>query len=277
MTGQQMSWALPSLGKVWKMASYWSSAAQAVPQANSEPLDEAWELMASAEPVEPAEPEIQAEPEFTMAPAVIPLGLYSLITNRILTAFLQKYQQRISCYWPSDSDTLSRGALRVFRSSSAPPGWVRLSELFARGPALREQLSALVFAELARLRQLELQNPYSTSPEFTSPLLRGLLLYRPFFVYLWTEISLNPYTDLVVTVPLERLYDETQSAHPWRETIDSIVNFLNDRPHSFPPLILHLIGPRLCVIDSENARKQCREQAIACSDEYPKWVSIIYF
>jgi hypothetical protein len=212
-----------------------------------------------------------------VAPAVIPLGLYSLITSRILGSFFQKYQQRISCYWPSDSDTLSRGAIRVFRSSNAPPGWVRLSELFSRGPVLREQLNAIVAAELARLRQLELQNPYSTSPEFTSPLLRGLLLYRPFFVYLWTEISVNPYTDLVVTVPLERLYDETQAAHPWRETIDSIVNFLNDRPISFPPLIVHLIGPRLCIIDSQAARQQCRDQAMACGDEYPKWVNIIYF
>jgi hypothetical protein len=263
------------------MSSYWLSAA---PQPSGEPLEEAWELMMAspeAPVVEPStelaiEPEHES-PEFQMAPAVIPLGLYSLITSRILGSFFQKYQQRISCYWPADSDSLSRGALRIFRSSGAPPGWVSLSELFSRGPVLREQFNAIVAAELIRLRQLELQNPYSTSPEFTSPLLRGLLLYRPFFVYLWTEISLNPYTDLVVTVPLERLYDESQPAHPWRETIDSIVNFLNDRPISFPPLVVHLIGPRLCIVDSEAARQQCRAHGMSCGDEYSKWVNVQYF
>ena len=70
-----MSWALPSIGKVWKMASYWSSLSPA-PQPSSEPLEEAWELMASPEitPVVTPTIEISSEPEspeFQVAPAAI--------------------------------------------------------------------------------------------------------------------------------------------------------------------------------------------------------------
>lgn len=265
---------------IWDLVEWlWSSGGSneskpSVPDA----IEENWEFLTSSKipSTDSESPNIQ-DAGFVKQAKKTPVGFYSLITVEQVRRFLFHNLEIVACYWPEDPNHGSRGSLKVFRNS-CPPGWSRLSEL-VRLPteSFQKPWAAIITAELTRLRTLELRDPHSCSIEFTTPLLQGLLLYLPFHVFVWRDIAVNPYTDLVITLPLERLYDRTQTAYPWRESIDSIITLLADRTEQFPPLIVHLIPPRLSVVKSQAEVIAARAQANACGKEYQKWVDISFF
>ncbi len=268
----------------WKLLSHYSrdtynrSVSWIWPSGKSkyerESLEEEWEIVPSEEssndkPIE--EKDLEKE-EFHISEKRVIVGFYSLITPKILFNFLIQNCEVISCYWPDDPNNCSRGSIKVFRVSSMPPNWFRLVDLFKLPvQEFRRPLEVILNRELTRLRNLELNDPLSSSMEFMTPCLEGLFLYLPFFVYVWKEICQNPFTDLNIALPLERLYDRTQRAYPWRETVDSIVVSIASRPANFPPIVVHLIKPRLSVLSTEAENQECRKHGLACHDEYKRW------
>jgi hypothetical protein len=252
----------------WPMLSlsYWQTETRnSIP----EELEGNWEFLQSEKCETPQEAE--AEVEFYKPKKKTVVGFYSLLTTEIIRRFLYQNLDIVSCFWPDDINHGSRGSLKVFKGNR-PPGWLLLSELTRKSNEIFQRpWSGIITNELSRLRNLELRDPYSTSAEFISPLLQGLLLYLPFHVFIWKEIAINPFTDLNIALPIERLYDRGQAAHPWRETSDSIVNLLADRPKTYPPIFVHLISPRLTILKTEAEKCECRLHAVACSQEYRKW------
>lgn len=253
---------------------YWSGggALQEEPAASTLGEDD-WEVLSG----ETSSSSEVAEEEFKVTPHHVPLGLYSIISERVLNDFVMQNRNTLACFWSDAKDKTFHGSIKMFKTTSFPPGWFKLNYLEKVVTNFYSKLGQILYPELARLRAAELADPYSRRSELQSPLLQGLMLNRSFLIHLFTDICVNPYTELIITFPMEIVYDQEGPIHEWRESVDAIISLIADRPAVFPPLILHLIGPRHSELKTEAAKQRLREQVTACGHEYSKWIRIVYF
>jgi len=266
-------------GALW----YWNGNRALHDEPAAPTLDDDWEVLEEAS--EPGE-ESQSEEKFTVTQRKVALGLYSLISKSDLNNFLLANQDSLACFWSDKSNDPFHGSIKTFGTSSYPPGWFKLSYLQKVIPNFFPQLGSILYPELARLRALDLEDPYSRRAELQSPLLQGLFVCRSFLHYIFTEICKNPFTDLVITFPMEILqdmgrttivYDNRKFVYEWREAVDMIHPLIAERPPSYPPIVVRPIGPRQTIVNNEAGKLKLGQQLLACSQDYGNWLQIAYF